>query len=454
MRIYLIYNIAMGQQLILQSGESKRGFVCDDSVPLGSGEDATKIIGSNIRAIDFVTRDTRCRTSAHCDDFQLIPTKSHLRYFGSIAENVEIVGGELESNGTMQGIFSSDGGYRKLVIRDRIITTESEHKCTLAGVLDDCVIGNLKDKHGNDVRIMLDNLRFGGGADGHFYALSFKDHKYGEVVTDQDIDDRRGKPWRKNTEYVHNFDLNLFYQIAKSIPFYPKRHDAIKLHLKACKAEYKRVNNNDSVKIALIVGHNSKSQGKAKNGTTEYKFNKQLANELVEEAKHNHIYILLKVFEREPLSSYSDQMRRVHKQIDSWGANISVELHFNAFSKPTAKGHEVLYYSKSKGGRVVAGAMDAAFDKYLQNKDRNRKPLKIGENGAYGLKVGKAKSILVEPFFASEIQRFMPGGDQRENLINAFLSFFENINKLENPVAKKRTAAFTDEEVNAILGMF
>ena len=352
----------MGEQVLLKSEQKISNSTVDNTVPNIKSEDARKLIGSNISVTGCTTIDKKGRTAGHCDDNQIIPITSYLRYFGAIAENIKIIDCELDSDGSMQGIFFGDGGLRNSIIRNYTITTKSDHKVSLCGVLDNVEIMDVRDHKGNPARIFLDSFRIGGGASGNFYVASFKKgskYQYGEVKTCQAIEDRRGEKWR-DAEYVKDFDLDLFYKIAKKIK-YPETGTAlerVEQHLVKCRAEYDRLNNREVIimenrektKIAFIIGHNSKYQGKRRYETSEYKFWKLFINMALPKISQEGIE--LKVFERPPIKSYSEQMRQVHHEIDLWGGNISVELHFNA-SASTARGHEVLYSNGSKGGEIV-----------------------------------------------------------------------------------------------------
>jgi len=189
---------------------------------------------------------------------------------------------------------------------------------------------------------------------------------------------------------------------------------------------------NAITKIALTPGHNPLSQGAKRGSMTEFRFAREFIPELMQRAKGIQ-GIELKAFERRYFGryNYGKEMRQLHKQIDDWGAHIDIEMHYNAASSASAKGHEVLHYKNSTGGKIVAIAMDRAFDKHLFNRDRNRKPVGHGERGSYGLSVGKSKSILTEPFFKKELPDFLEGGKYREALFDAYIEFFRQIVALD-----------------------
>lgn len=225
--------------------------------------------------------------------------------------------------------------------------------------------------------------------------------------------------------------------------------------MKTKKAEYDRVHHNSNIKVALIVGHNEKSQGASRKGISEFGFwSEFFDSEYAELDKYAKLKgIELKLFFRKyhGRRTYGTEMREVHSRIDQWGGNISISCHFNATESGLAKGHEVLYSRGSKGGYLVAGLFDQAMDSNLNNRDRDRKSVGAGDRGGTGLKVGRAKSILIEPFFAAELPNFVSGGNQRQPLIDSFKDFFESLSKAEKPVIKKRTAHFTDEELQSAM---
>lgn len=189
------------------------------------------------------------------------------------------------------------------------------------------------------------------------------------------------------------------------------------------------------MKIALTAGHdkyrmkgaiaNSKLLGR---GISENEFWNIFIEELL--PKLNFSNLEFKQFHRpnQKAIGYNESMRQQHNEIDKWGADLDLELHFNA-GGINATGHEVLHYIGSKRGEEFATLLDKSFDKYLQNKDRNRKPTPKGERGSYGLYVGKSASLITEAFFGIEIDNFLPNGKQRENLFKAYLDFFEVLNK-------------------------
>jgi len=216
-------------------------------------------------------------------------------------------------------------------------------------------------------------------------------------------------------------------------------------------------NRSDRTKVAFSAGHDRyHMKGASRFGINENDFWNEFLDDLMPLAEKIR-GVEVKRFHRpnqRPIG-YNTAMDRLHADIDRWGADIDVDLHFNASNSP-AKGHEVLHFNRSKGGRIVAGLFDSAFDEYLQNRDRNRKEVARGENASHGLRVGKSKSVITEPFFSKELRRFVRDGDQRQNLIDAYLMFLRNVASVNTQVpmvTQKRNYQLSDDEFAAAMAL-
>jgi len=178
-----------------------------------------------------------------------------------------------------------------------------------------------------------------------------------------------------------------------------------------------------SKKIALCIGHNPVKRGAYGSlGLSEYEYNKNFLAELLPYLPPNHDY---KIFERKNLGSYTREQNDMHKQISKWGdCDIAIEFHFNGASDPDINGHEILYLSKS--GKVLAEKLDECYDKHLHNNDRNI--IKRDKGNGYGfLKRGNYTSLIVEPFFASNQERFIEGGEMYQPLVASYKEFFSKL---------------------------
>lgn len=156
------------------------------------------------------------------------------------------------------------------------------------------------------------------------------------------------------------------------------------------------------MKLAFIVGHNARAQGAVRQdtGETEYSWNGRLAAMIQEEAVRDFPGIEVGVFRRNPNArGYSAEIREVYARTDAWGADATVEGHFNSHSTTSATGSEVL----SSGSRQSMAFCEAIQDETLAVlglKDRGAKIVRKGRGGL-SLITGRAPAALTEPFFGS-----------------------------------------------------
>lgn len=151
------------------------------------------------------------------------------------------------------------------------------------------------------------------------------------------------------------------------------------------------------MKLAIVVGHNSKAQGAARviDGVTEYSWNSALAALI--EAQGDDV----KVFYRSPNERYySAEIDRVYAEVDQWGATASVELHFNAAGDDRVAGCETLS-SGSSGSMALCAALQAHMVDVMGERDRGVKVVSKEDRGGRSLWAGKAPAALIEPYFGS-----------------------------------------------------
>lgn len=181
------------------------------------------------------------------------------------------------------------------------------------------------------------------------------------------------------------------------------------------------------MKVLLVIGHTPKAKGAHNKelGISEFTFwNKYVESQVQRwhDVSGHHFTIIT----RPAQMNYHEQMRQVHAYGEKWGADCSVEFHFNGAVK-VVKGHEVLHYRGSKNGKRIADICDRAFDSKLPNPDRGVKPRGVNQSGGYGLYVGRYPSILVEPFFNKQLPDYVEGGKYHRNLNDAFAMFFKEL---------------------------
>lgn len=156
------------------------------------------------------------------------------------------------------------------------------------------------------------------------------------------------------------------------------------------------------MKLAIVVGHNRQSQGAVRSdtGESEWIYNSTLAAHMVEASKNHNIQA--EIFFRAPGLGYSREIAQVYSEVDEWGADASIELHFNSHGDPTASGTETLS-SGSARSVELAEEVHMAMVEDLGLRDRGVKVhnRRTKGRGYKSLVAGSAPAILVEPFFGS-----------------------------------------------------
>ena len=154
-------------------------------------------------------------------------------------------------------------------------------------------------------------------------------------------------------------------------------------------------------KLAIVIGHNSTSQGavRADTGETEYIFNSRIAALMEEYARVKYPDMEVAIFRRQPMGSYSREINRVYGQTDAWGAHLTMELHFNSAASANATGSETLT-SGTPASMAAAVAVNDEVVATLGLRDRGVKTRREGR-GSQSLISGRAPAILTEPFFGS-----------------------------------------------------
>lgn len=149
-------------------------------------------------------------------------------------------------------------------------------------------------------------------------------------------------------------------------------------------------------KIALVIGHNAASQGavRATDKRSEYDWNGDLAAAIMA-----HSPGMYRIFRRPAGKGYSAEIKFVYGEVDAWGADASIELHFNALTA-TATGTETLT-SGSTGSLKLARLIQPAMVSALKLPDRGLLVRKRTERGGASLFAGRAPAVLIEPYFGS-----------------------------------------------------
>ncbi len=113
----------------------------------------------------------------HRDAFQIIKMPTPLdyddqrdRYAASETTDITFDNNIIYSEGSLQGIFSSDGIHKKITCTNNTITTSSAHKISINGLLTGYFENNKNNKN-EFIQILLEPLRMGGGIWSNIYIL-------------------------------------------------------------------------------------------------------------------------------------------------------------------------------------------------------------------------------------------------------------------------------------------
>ena len=154
------------------------------------------------------------------------------------------------------------------------------------------------------------------------------------------------------------------------------------------------------VKVAVVVGHNTRERGAfalAPISEHEFTFNTRIADRMVEMTAASSLE--LKKFHRRYVGSYTREIEEVYGQVEDWGAETSIELHFNSYT-PSSHGTETLSSGSTKS-RLLATAIQESMVETLNLRDRGVKFRSREERGGKSLHAASPPAILVEPFFGS-----------------------------------------------------
>jgi N-acetylmuramoyl-L-alanine amidase len=182
------------------------------------------------------------------------------------------------------------------------------------------------------------------------------------------------------------------------------------------------------MKIAIVIGHNSKAQGAVRvtDGRTEFDWNGELAGLI-----QSHNPASVRVFRRERGGGYSAEIDRVYAEVDAWGADCSIELHFNGSVNPHANGGLTLS-SGTRGSMSLAGEIRVRAAKALSNTDRGIRKLGRHDRGGRSLWQGKAPAVMTEPYFGSNASECLAAGMHMDELAEAYyrgaVAFLSKVN--------------------------
>lgn len=168
------------------------------------------------------------------------------------------------------------------------------------------------------------------------------------------------------------------------------------------------------MKIAIVVGHTSRSQGAVSiDGTSEFAWNSRLAQMIHDENPNT-----TRIFNRPAHLGYSRGIDFCYSEVDRWGAKCSVELHFNSNAKRGPSG--VLTLSSGTPGSLdLAREVHSRCVAVMETRDRGVEVRTRHMRGGRSLWQGKSPAIMAEPFFGSNPEDWRRANARMEYLAEA-----------------------------------
>lgn len=152
-------------------------------------------------------------------------------------------------------------------------------------------------------------------------------------------------------------------------------------------------------RVAVCIGHSRSGDAgvAAVDGTSEWNFNAPIGAQLVRML--NDAGCVAKLFDSYDGSSYAASMSWLAGQIQAFGADIAIELHFNSFNG-SAQGYEYLHWhTSSNGGRLAMAFLKEHKARHPSRVSRGIKARDGDDRGALFLNKTHCPAIILEPFF-------------------------------------------------------
>ena len=176
------------------------------------------------------------------------------------------------------------------------------------------------------------------------------------------------------------------------------------------------------MKVALVVGHKASSKGACNENynLSEFDYNTKIIDEVILKLSQDKSKIeCFKVFRQTTYSDLPEQINELHP-------DIVLSFHCNAFNKK-ASGTEVLYYHKSKRGKLFADLFQGAIVSMLRLPDRNILPCTSEDRGGSLLRYTNAPALILEPFFIDNDLDLERASSMKEHLVECYADTLEFI---------------------------
>ena len=154
--------------------------------------------------------------------------------------------------------------------------------------------------------------------------------------------------------------------------------------------------------VALIVGHDATAKGAYSStlALSEYDYWRSVASKI---ANMRSLLFNPVIIMRDNIG-----ISGAYAQADRLKPSLVVELHFNASTEKSAKGFEILYAAGARRSHIAASAMGIAWsDKnplsVLRQNGTGLLPVTMKDRGGFNLHCLLSPSVLIEPFFGSNV---------------------------------------------------
>ncbi len=157
------------------------------------------------------------------------------------------------------------------------------------------------------------------------------------------------------------------------------------------------------MKVALVVGHTRKSKGALNKLVDLREFD--FYSEVVKEFENYSNYEIF--YHNEKISGYTSRIKATAKELNKQAFDVVIALHFNSFTKESANGCTTLYYGNSKRSENYAHRFSNVVSRLTGIKQRSNGAhalLNTNDRGFAMVYYPKAPTILIEPFFGSNIE--------------------------------------------------
>ncbi len=170
---------------------------------------------------------------------------------------------------------------------------------------------------------------------------------------------------------------------------------------------------------AVVIGHKQEFPG-AKNesyGITEFEFNDYLSKKIQQGSKNTSV-----------IRVYRTTYKNLPMELNTLHPDFIISLHCNAYDTQVS-GTEVLYYYKSKNGKIMASILQKHLLKALDLKNRGIKPKTAEDRGGYLLKYTKAPCVIAEPFFIDNDSDYVIAACDIDKLVQAYVNAIDEISE-------------------------